>query len=279
MRKLGGVYQLNRPTIVALFLLVACPALVGCGDDDDAPLIGKDSGPGSRDAAARDGGDRPRDAGRRDAAPEPIPMCPVGKCDLLDPDSCAAGESCVFAQGASAEDPFALSCKPAGSGAEGERCMKTADCGPGLDCSAYDGTGRCRQYCCAVSRTLDCPDGQFCRLGLDTEHIAAAVGLCDRCDGCDPLDPEACGTELSCYPLPGSIDCTACLAPGKRRPGEACALSTDCQRGSACFRFDDETALCVEFCELDSDTPCRDDGRSCKEVAGAKLPVGVALCL
>ena len=281
---LRGVYRLIAPCLLALELGLM---LGGCADDDDAPradaAIGRDSGrPGSRDGGGRDGGGRPRDGGgQRDGAPEPdpIPKCPQGSCDLLDPDSCDEGEGCVFALDGQADDPFSLSCQPVGSGAEGDRCMKTAECGAGLGCSAYDGTGRCRQYCCALSRTLECPEGQFCRVGLDSEEMGFAVGLCDGCDGCDPLDADACGSGLSCYPLPGSIDCTACLPPGARKPGEACELSTDCARGSACFRFDGESSLCVEFCELDSDTPCSDAKRSCRAVAGAKLPVGVALCL
>ena len=253
-------------------------ALVACGDDDDATPIRRDSGLQETGPDASRG----RDGGRQDAGNgEPAPACPSGECDLLDPGSCGAGEGCVFAHDNRSDetDQPALYCAPVGSAAEGEPCTASADCGPGLDCSAYDGTGRCRQYCCALSRTLDCPEDQFCRVGLDAERKSSVVGLCDRCDGCDPLDPAACGSGLSCYPLPGSIDCTACLPPGKAEPGDPCKLSTDCARGAACFRFDDDDQVCVEFCELDSDQPCSDQARRCSEVAGAKLPVGVALCL
>jgi hypothetical protein len=272
------VYQpLRWPSLFALIAL----CLSACGDDDDGTPVdemqgGKDGGrlDPRPDAQVRDGGESARDA----STVEPIEVCPSGECDLLDPDSCGAGEGCVFgpAEMGTATGP---TCAPVGSGAEGERCMASADCGPGLDCSAFDGSGRCRSYCCALSRTLDCPDGQFCRLDLDATRETFRVGLCAPCDSCDPLDPDSCRPGLSCYPLPGSLQCTACLPPGELEPGDECTLSTDCQRGSACFRLDNGISLCLAFCELDSEEGCADRGRQCSEVAGAKLPPGIALCL
>ncbi|HMI90101.1 MAG TPA: hypothetical protein VK509_02005 [Polyangiales bacterium] len=252
--------------------------LFACGDDDDgtpANDMRKDGGRLEPDARVVDGGGSARDA----SAPEPVEVCPRGECDLLDPDSCGSGEGCVFApseMGTAAVGPM---CATVGSRAEGESCTASSDCGPGLDCSAFDGSGRCRNYCCALSRTLDCPDGQFCRLNLDPARDKFKVGLCDACDGCDPLDPDSCRPGLSCYPLPGSLDCTACLPPGKGEPGDECELSTDCARGSACFRLDNDDSLCIAFCELDGDEGCNDAKRECSEVAGAKLPPGIALCL
>jgi hypothetical protein len=279
VRKLRAVYRL-----IALRALCVCGLLLaGCGDDDDAPADGNSNGQSGKDGGARDAGSKPstgRDAATADAG-EPVPVCPTGECDLLAPGACDGnGQGCVFARGnADAGEPPAPVCAMVGSGAEGDACTASEDCGPGLDCSAFDGTGVCRSYCCALSRTADCPADQFCRLGLDPERKAFAVGLCDKCDDCDPLDPNACGSKLSCYPLPGSIECTACLPPGKRTPGEKCTLSTDCAKGAACFLLAPENSRCVEFCELDSDEPCSDSARKCSEVAGAKLPPGIALCL
>jgi hypothetical protein len=257
--------------------------LVACGDDDDGASA--DAAPNDRDsgrigpkpdAQARDGGDADDDDGGSGGSAAPVEECPRGECDLLDPASCGGDEGCVFSPDAGAAG--APMCAPVGSAAEGERCTESADCGPGLDCSAFDGSGRCRSYCCALSRTLDCPDAQFCRLNLDVTREERRVGLCEPCDGCDPLDADACRPGLSCYPLPGSLDCTACLPPGQRKPGEACALSTDCAGGSACFRLDNGVSLCLAFCELDGEAGCADSARECSEIPGAKLPPGLALC-
>ena len=272
--KLPAVYRL-----IAWSCCVYAVGLLACGDDDDgaapdAMPSGKDGGRLEPDARVLGDGGSARDA----SAGEPIEVCPRGECDLLDVSSCDQDEGCVFTSSemGAAAGPM---CAPVGSGVEGDRCMASSECGPGLDCSAFDGSGLCRSYCCALSRTIDCPDGQFCRLNLDPARDAFKVGLCDSCDGCDPLDPDACRPGLSCYPLPGSLDCTACLPPGKLLPGDECELSTDCRRGSACFRLDNDDSLCIAFCELDGEAGCEDSARQCSEVAGAKLPPGIALCL
>jgi hypothetical protein len=260
-------------------LCVLCSLASACGDDDAAVDAGP-SANGHDAATARDAGhDNPaHDAGAVvaiDDAPPP-PTCPTGDCDLLDPSACGDGRGCVLPHG-DVDAAAGPQCATVGSGANGDACEHSSDCGPGLDCTAFDGTGVCREYCCNLSRTDDCPDSQFCALSVGSGSSPSGAALCEPCSGCDPANAKACEAGFACYPLPGSTSCTACLPAGTNKPGEKCTLTTDCVAGSACFRFADSASRCVDLCNIEKSGGCLAP-KKCTAVAG-KLPKDLALCL
>ncbi|HMI94442.1 MAG TPA: hypothetical protein VK509_23880 [Polyangiales bacterium] len=235
-------------------------------------------GPSPVDAGPRDAG---TDAGRKlDAGATESPRCPAGVCDLLDPLACSDDQGCVFARTDGDDDAGAEpQCSDVGTGLDGDDCARANDCSAGLDCTAFDGTGVCRRYCCALTRTEGCPSGQFCRVGVQVDMTASGVGLCDACDDCDPRDRSACGGQLACYPLSGSRECSACLPPGPGEAGTACQLSTDCVAGTACFGVSGAGSRCVAFCDLAGDGACAGEALHCRAVTGVALTAGLGLCL
>jgi hypothetical protein len=84
------------------------------------------------------------------------PVCGAGEaCDgtslpktcrkLCDPTTqlpCSTSESCTYSPTARASY-----CGPAGTKAEGERCVQTAECGRSLHCFLRSGVSACRYYC------------------------------------------------------------------------------------------------------------------------------------
>jgi hypothetical protein len=259
-------------------LLAAC--LVACGDDDQ-PAGDGGSSSGGRDAGAHDSGEpsSAHDAGAVVAIDDegaPVPTCPSGECDLTDADACGPARGCVLPHG-DIDASAGPQCAAVGDGADGDACERSSDCGAGLDCSAFDGTGVCRHYCCNLSRTEGCPNAEFCALGLGTKAEPSGAALCLPCAGCDPDKTDACEQGFACYPLPGSQSCTACLPAGTRKPGAECTLSTQCTAGTACFRFADKSSRCVEFCNIEKEGECLAP-KKCTSVA-SKLPHDIALCL
>jgi hypothetical protein len=281
-----------------VWLLSCALALCACGSDT-SPQRQREHprdtrSPSERDAGAdpqpRDGGPdasaslRDATVGSGDAAivgdASAVPRCGMGDdCDLLDTGSCGIGEGCAFALAtASAEQPEPR-CMPVGSGRDGTACDAREDCAAGLDCTARDGGGECRGYCCAWQSTLGCPAGQFCGIALsDARGELTDVSLCDACDDCDVRDPQSCGADHGCYVLPGLGSCRACLPAGERVPGEICSLSTDCQRGSACVRDGSGEQRCIEFCDLTTGAGCGAD-TTCRPSTGSALPASTGLCL
>lgn len=271
----GAVFTLLVSSSLALIL-------AGCGDDD-AP---SDAGPSANghDASTRDGGSAShpdRDAGAvvsidEDAgALPPLASCPPGECDLTDPDACGADRGCILPHG-DLDAAAGPQCAMVGSSGDGEPCEHSSDCSFGLDCSAFDGTGVCRQYCCNLTRIEGCPDGQFCRIGLGSTSAPSGAALCDKCDGCDP-NKNSCGKGLACYPLPGAPQCTACLPAGTHKPGSTCTVTTECAADSACFRLADKSSRCIQFCNLMTDPTCPST-KKCT-APGTKLPGNLGLCL
>jgi hypothetical protein len=267
---------------LALPLLFALTdaASLGCSNDTAPHALRPRSTGSQTDGAAsydRDGGTAP---GTHDDAAAATECELPGACDLLDRSSCGGeGQGCVFAlPDADAEQPEAQ-CQPVGTGREGAACSSSADCGPGLDCTARDGHGQCHRYCCAPNTRLGCPAGQFCAIALtDARGEPTPVYLCDRCDTCDLRDPNACGAGLGCNLLPGLRGCRACLPAGTHAPGEACEYSNDCAPGAACARTASGNQACLAFCDLDASGTCPDDTR-CIDTGDDTLPAGVGLCL
>lgn len=272
--------------IVGMLVLAACDEQPS--NTEAAPHPRPPSEPEPHDAGVapskpskpmtRDGGTS-IDAGHLPDSGASAAQCPAGACDLLDPLSCAEGEGCLLALDEADAGVGALpQCAPVGAGLDGDACQRSSDCGPGLDCTAFDGSGTCRRYCCALNRSQGCPEGQFCRVGLRVDMASAGAALCDQCDGCDPMAADACSEGLACYPLSGASECMACLPAGTALRGSACTQSTECARGSACFRVSAEGSRCVVFCDLQTGAGC-ESGTSCRAVTGAALSSGLGLCL
>jgi hypothetical protein len=286
-----------RTALRCVWLLSCALTLCACGSDT-SPQRQREHPRDTR--IERDGGSddgRPRDAGpdasafSRDAAvgaadaaiaadASAAARCGLGsECDLLDTASCGTGEGCVFALATpSAEQPEPC-CMPIGTGRNGAACSARDDCAAGLDCTARDGGGECRGYCCAWNTALGCPAGEFCGIAIsDARGELTDVFLCDACDDCDVRDPQACGADHGCYLLPGLGTCRACLPAGERVPGEVCSLSTDCRPGSACVRGANGEQRCVEFCDLTTGDGCGAD-TTCRPATGSDLPAATGLCL
>lgn len=288
--------MLRHLEIVLSLLLLACDTGAASDRGDDGRDRGADLGDGDGDADASAQPVSSLDAGPAGDAGSPreddaaaaaddedggvdavMGGCGAGECDLLDPLGCGVDEGCVWlldAWGAPAS-----MCLAVGTGLDGEACDDALDCAPGLDCTALDGSGTCRRYCCDLNDTAGCPAGQFCRVLLADEGGASGdgpVALCDGCDRCTPAATDECPSEQGCYPLPGGAECTACLPGGSVPAGEPCEAANDCEPGAGCFAVEGGERRCEAFCVLDG---AKCESGNCRQVEGTTLPEGVGLCL
>jgi hypothetical protein len=117
---------------------------------------------------------QPPDAGGVIAAGASLCL-PADSCDVLDPNSCGAGQSCYIV-----DSRGDVLCLTTGTAAYGEACTTVAECGALLTCvKGSNGKATCRRLCRAVAGggTPGCPaaENTYC------SHFAqdpAGVGEC-----------------------------------------------------------------------------------------------------
>jgi hypothetical protein len=252
-------------------------AMAGAGGARGAGSAGRAASASSRDAGGPWSPGSDAGAADDDAGAQSSPAaCGAGECDVLDPLSCGETDGCLWLLGD--DEEASAQCLPVGEGADGSACDDGRDCAPGLDCTAFDGSGSCRRYCCELNATAGCPAGQYCRVALGDVGGLDAPALCDACDGCDlTADDGSCGAAMGCYALPGEAPCRACLPAGAARPVAPCDRANDCVSGSGCFAIEG-TRRCHAFCRLDGADDACENGE-CTPTDGAMLPEGIGLCL
>jgi hypothetical protein len=112
----------------------------------------------------------------------------------------------------------APACLPAGLGLNGALCRAPADCAPGYECVASDGT--CRHYCC-TGNSACLPDVQFCDIQQTAQASPLSVPVCMPIEPCALLQPGACPLHETCAVVreDGS---KSCVAVGNASVGESC---------------------------------------------------------
>jgi hypothetical protein len=88
-----------------------------------------------------------------------MPIHPASGCNLLDPATCPASETCAVVR-----DNGATSCVSVGAATAGKEC-DTEHCAAGLVCLGTSGSRTC-SLLCSTSATGACPGSQQCSGGL-----------------------------------------------------------------------------------------------------------------
>jgi hypothetical protein len=171
-------------------------------------------------------------------------------------------EACVPHEGA-AEPAF---CEPSGNIAVGEACGDPSvnNCSPNAVCRSTAGCndlntvisapvrnpggGICRQRCELFVEDGGCPAGQACMIDVST--VSTHMGFCQ------PADPALADLK--------SLD--PC-------PLESAGMM--CGNGSICID-EGESAICLQFCELDSDRGCGVN-QECAPLFGSGVKLGYCI--
>ena len=151
-------------------------------------------------------------------------------------------------------------------------CTSAAECDDGLACN---GTERCEGGRCTGGFAVACDDGIACTMDLCEEPAGSCNYVPDDTDcgageSCSPttgcvagcgespcklVSPQCgCPSGQGCY-----IDSTGsrlCATSGANAEGAACSGLSSCTPGHLCININSaggSTAVCAEFCNLDSD--------------------------
>jgi hypothetical protein len=185
--------------------------------------------------------------------------------------------SCQVVAGA-AQVPVST-CMPAGSGVDGDPCVSSADCAPGLACVGDETTGVCRPYCCAGPDV--CAAGTWCSEKSSRDGLLATPPLQLKIPVCVP------GADCILLPQPNAEKCPqgtvctvvrndgtlACLPPGTLGEGQTCDDSTlRCAEGFVCSRA---TMTCLRLCHANSD----ECGSGVCQAGSTSLPDGIGICV
>lgn len=191
---------------------------------------------------------------------------PSESCDVLNPGSCGAGQSC-YLFGNSAQ------CLPNGTMSAGEVCEggPANSCAPGLHCLVT-----CRELCSTDDKQPSC---WSCAGGHHEFSPSLSLGFCLTGGPptlCDLFAQDDCDPGKSCYPVAGGI---ACRTAGSLAPGMPCGSGNSCTAGYACVN-----GSCLQLCDLNASAsdPNSCEAR-CPSSMGAILPeswqIGVCLDL
>lgn len=183
-------------------------------------------------------------------------------CDVFDQESCDDGEKCapVATEGSSFDWNV---CVPVlGDKQRGENCERLGegldgldDCGVGLFCSAFLGSGepgRCIEHCSGPLVEASCSDGFKCEV-----YACGCVPLCRQL--CHPLDPMDCEfPEEVCVPYTDDFICRTQAGTGGGQNStcnffSACDLGLFCGHG-ALIPGCDTGQCCTSYCQVGANT-------------------------
>ncbi len=202
-----------------------------------------------------------------------------GVCDPIANTGCGSGEKCAALL---RNGVMGLACAAQGDKQEGDTCSQTVtadgqtgdDCGPGLACFKVQGESAtsCRHFCPLAGSTCGCSSNQLCSLvvpGLTGYAFCRAIATCQ------PLDQTGCGDGEGCYfSTSACYTGPLCAKAGSKKPGESCAASNECEKGSTCLVLG-SGGTCTAFCSTESGgTPGCSGTDQCAALGGPDTKVG-----
>ncbi len=122
----------------------------------------------------------------------------------------------------------APSCLPAGSGHNGDECLKPADCAAGFEC--VGSPGQCRPYCCSGT----CHTDSFCDIQPVADVGAVRVPVCEPVKSCKLLSSMGCADGETCAIVNDDDGTTSCVTVGTAQVGQACEI-THCAADLTCL--------------------------------------------
>jgi hypothetical protein len=216
---------------------------------DDAPLVGQCKAPR---APSADAGASPADGGN---------VVPGVACHVVS-DPTAAGSST-----APAGTP---TCLVAGTGHDGDQCLKPTDCATGFEC--VGSPGQCRHYCC--DGTCD-GKAQFCDIQTVADVGSLPVPVCAPVRSCKLLSQMGCATGETCAIVNDDDGTTSCVATGPSQVGMACE-KTHCAESLTCLG-QPGSRRCYQLCDKTANSGCTAP-ETCKGNAPLFRDANIGVC-
>ncbi len=210
-------------------------------------------------------------------SPPPAALGDAGISKLPETDSGEPSDTaCRFSV---SRGQLKTECSVAGQRGEGEPCMSSRECAPGLGCAGEEGEGQCLAFCC---NGICNGENRFCadrplRLADQSEDQTFLVPVCAEAQTCALGADATCEDEEQGCDCPGAFTCTVvsadgntgCVMPGDGKQGDDCP----CAPGYFCSQA---KKACLKMCEVNESGVC---GELLTCQAGPNFPEGWGLCI